>query len=76
MEAGQKLIFLSLVRIFSKIFVQQKVVHYCRFSNLMSQKLKKIAKGKPVEAIFKNAFSMTKSNLELEDTEANEVSLL
>ena len=50
MDAREKLIFLSLIRIFSINSVEQNVVHYCRFSNLMYQQLKKIAKGKPVEA--------------------------
>ena len=63
MDAGEKLIFLSLINIFSMIFVWQKVIHYCWFSNLMSQQLKKTAKGKPVEAIH-NALPMTGSHLE------------
>ena len=50
MDAWEKLIFLSLIRIFFMIFVEQKVVRYCQCSKLMSQQLNEIAKGKTVEA--------------------------
>ena len=45
------------------IFVQQEIVHYCRFSNLMSLQLEKTTKGKPVEAIHINAFPLSGSHL-------------
>ena len=51
MDGGEKLMFLSLIRTFSMILVWQKIVHHCRFPNLMSLQLKKTAKRKPVEAI-------------------------
>ena len=63
MDAGEKRMFLSPIWIFSMTIVEQKIVHYCRFPNLMYQQLKKTAKRKHVEVfILKNAIPLSVSH--------------
>ena len=63
MDAGEKRMFLSPIWIFSMTIVEQEIVHYCRFPNLMYQQLKKTAKRKHVEVfILKNAIPLSVSH--------------